>query len=451
MTAFLPLILANSRLNIAFFYKIATNLIGLGSRLITVQSAYLHIPFCRRRCFYCDFPVKVVGDHRNGGNSLAIATYVELLCQEIRLTPNHGSPLKTIFLGGGTPSLLTASQVAQILTTLDQHWGIGPNPEISMEMDPGTFDRQQLQDFVNLGINRISLGVQAFQDPILQRLGRTHTRADIEQAVTWLQDCGVHNYSFDLISGLPDQTLSDWQFSLELAIALSPAHLSCYDLILEPGTAFNRQHDLGTLALPPDDVAADLYRLAQSLLTAHGYNHYEISNYARPGYQCQHNRVYWQRGNFYGLGMGAASYVNGDRLTRPRTTPAYRQWVEQAAPAYWAENWKQSETSVVPRADDQDAFSETLMLGLRLAEGLEWQSLASQFGEACLDPLWPSIQTFRHHGWLRIQTPEGEDWLGTTPKELSSQTRICLTDPEGFLFSNTVLSMFFSRLDNGER
>lgn len=407
--------------------------------MIPVQSAYIHIPFCRRRCFYCDFPVKVLGDQRHGGNSAAIASYVELICQEIQLTPNFGSPLATIFLGGGTPSLLTPPQVAQILTALDQRWGIAPQAEISIEMDPGTFSLPQLQDLHQIGINRISLGVQAFQDSILQRLGRTHTRADIEQAVDWLQNCGVENYSFDLISGLPDQTLEDWQFSLDLAIALSPQHLSCYDLILEPGTAFNRQHTLGSLNLPPDELAADMYRLAQSLLSTCGYQHYEISNYALPEYHCRHNRVYWENQNFYGLGMGAASYINGDRLTRPRTTQAYRQWVETIAPAYWTENLVQT-----PNLNPD--LSETLMLGLRLAEGLEWQALANQFGCDCLDPLWNSIQTFIQRGWMVLKPTEDQAVRADIPSGLPPHTRLCLTDPEGFLFSNTILSTFFSQL-----
>jgi coproporphyrinogen III oxidase-like Fe-S oxidoreductase len=183
-------------------------------------AAYVHIPFCRRRCFYCDFPVSVIGDRLRGETSLSIQQYVNWLCQEIRVTPSQGQPLATIFFGGGTPSLLAAEQVRQILEALAQQFGLLDSPEISMEMDPGTFTLDHIQDYRQAGVNRVSLGAQAFQDQLLHDCGRTHQVADINEAINLLRQAGIKNFSLDLISGLPHQTLEQWQDSLAKAIGL---------------------------------------------------------------------------------------------------------------------------------------------------------------------------------------------------------------------------------------
>ncbi len=189
--------------------------------------------------------------------------------------------------------------------------------EISMEIDPATFSLEQLQGYLSAGVNRVSLGVQAFQEPLLQVSGRSHTVKDIYQAVELIQGLGIVNYSLDLISGLPQQTLTDWENSLEKAIELQPAHLSCYDLVLEAVTPFGKQYQPGKKPLPDDETTAKMYVLAGEKLALAGYQHYEISNYAKPGYQCRHNRVYWENRPYYGFGMGAASYLHQQRFTRP--------------------------------------------------------------------------------------------------------------------------------------
>ncbi|HCF27176.1 MAG TPA: coproporphyrinogen III oxidase, partial [Cyanobacteria bacterium UBA11049] len=283
-------------------------------------AAYLHIPFCRRRCYYCDFAVSIVGDAppqlaptvspssiSNAPTWHSIAQYVDILCQEIISTPTGERSLDTVFFGGGTPSLLTVPQLEQILTTVDRHIGIASGAEISVEMDPGTFDRAKLHGYSQLGVNRISLGVQAFQANLLAACGRSHTPNDIHAAVEAIHQVGLQNVSLDLISGLPHQTMDDWNASLQQAIALDPTHLSVYDLTIEPETAFGRQYTPGADPLPSDEQTADMYRLAQQTLTRAGFQHYEVSNYAKPGYQCRHNRVYWENRPYYGFGMGAAS------------------------------------------------------------------------------------------------------------------------------------------------
>ncbi len=380
-------------------------------------SAYLHIPFCRRRCYYCDFPISVVGDRARGETNPAIADYVTLLCQEIKLAP-RGAPLQTVFLGGGTPSLLAANQVEQLLQTLNQQLGLATNAEISLEVDPGTFTLPQLQAYRAAGVNRLSLGAQAFQDNLLAECGRSHTVNQIEQAVEMIQQAGFTNFSLDLISGLPGQTLEQWQASLKAAIALQPTHLSAYDLVLEPGTVFGKRYQPDDVRLPTDHTSAQMYRLAGSTLAAAGYQHYEISNYAQAGWQCRHNRVYWLNQPYYGFGMGATSYIDQQRFSRPRTRREYYEWLKAGA------------AIAIPTVTRLDEWLETLMLGLRLAEGLSLADLQAKFGTAWVTRLQPFLAAASDRGWLKI-----------------SAERIRLTDPEGFLFSNQVLRSIWQAFD----
>jgi len=384
-------------------------------------AAYIHIPFCRRRCYYCDFPVFVVGDRKTGANSGNIQRYVAQLGREIAAQVNYNRPLETIFFGGGTPSLLTVEQLGQILDWLATKFGIATGAEISMEIDPGTFDLIQLQGYRQAGVNRVSIGVQAFQDNILQLCGRSHTVADIYQAVELIHQGGVTNWSLDLISGLPQQTLADWIFSLEAAIKLNPHHISCYDLIIEAQTPFAKQYQPGDTPLPSDETTAQMYRTARRILTAAGYAHYEISNYAQGNYQCRHNLTYWHNLPYYGFGMGAASYLAGYRFTRPRKTQAYYQWIADGC------DWQVESTS------EADRFLETLMLGLRLAEGVRLDSIEAEFGSAKLDRLLKCVQRYQRQGWVEIVNSDNltlDKWLR-------------LSDPEGLLFSNVVLAEIF--------
>lgn len=403
-------------------------------------SAYLHIPFCRRRCYYCDFAVSVVGDRKHGENSVQMQQYVEVLCQEINQASVWHQPLETIFFGGGTPSLLSVSQLSRILETLNQRFGIATEAEISIEMDPGTFDYHKLQGFSQAGVNRVSLGVQAFQDELLNKCGRSHKVADIETAVDLLHQVGVSNFSVDLISGLPDQTLEMWQHSLERVLEIAPPHLSHYDLIVEPQTVFGRYYTAGEEPLPSDETTAEMYRLAQKTLTQAGYNHYEVSNYAQAGFECRHNLVYWKTRPYYGFGMGAASYLEGYRLTRPRQTQRYYQWVNSSNPL---ENAEWVNTTV-------EVLLETLMLGLRLAEGLSLTLLSQQFGALIVEQILKSLRPYQAKGWVEILTSSSEIKLQNLWENTEISGVLRLTDPEGFLFSNTVLATLWRDLSDSE-
>ena len=389
-------------------------------------AAYVHIPFCRRRCYYCDFPISVVGDRQRGEALQAINPYVEVLCQEIATTPVAGPPLQTIFFGGGTPSLISPTQLHQILETLRQQFGWADSVEISMEMDPGTFTLCQLRAYLTAGVNRISLGAQAFQDHLLTGCGRSHTVTQIYESVDILHQAEVHNFSLDLISGLPQQTLDHWQTSLEQAVQLSPPHLSTYDLVLEPTTAFGKRYDPGVAPLPSDETAVQMYCCAAEVLPGAGYEHYEISNYAQPGYQCRHNLVYWVNGSYYGFGMGATSYVKGQRVSRPRTRAEYFLWVKSLI----ATEGKLD----CPVDTATDRLLETLMLGLRLRQGLDLDRLQHQFGPDIVDQIVTCLHPFQCKGWVEL-----------LPSRCSPLC-IRLTDPQGFLFSNRVLVALWQTL-----
>ncbi|MBD2491180.1 radical SAM family heme chaperone HemW [Aulosira sp. FACHB-615] len=382
-----------------------------------VSSAYVHIPFCRRRCFYCDFPVFVVGDRQRGETSGTISHYVEVLCQEIAHTPSFGQSLQTIFFGGGTPSLLSTQQLAQILEALEERFGIAPQVEISMEVDPGTFDLAHISGYRSLGVNRVSLGVQAFQEELLKVAGRSHSVKDIFAAVELIHKVEIPEFSLDLISGLPHQSLDQWSDSLAKAVATNPTHISIYDLTIEPGTAFNRYYKPGDNPLPTDETTVKMYQMGQQVLTGAGYAHYEISNYARPGHQCQHNRVYWENRPYYGFGMGAASYTNKKRFTRPRKTQEYYQWVQAGC---------KIDCEITPAVE---VLLETLMLGLRLAEGVSLSCLQAEFGKEKIGEIYQCLQPYIEKDWVKV-----------------TEGRLQLTDPEGFLFSNVILADLFNQL-----
>ncbi len=404
------------------------------------RSVYLHIPFCRRRCYYCDFPISVLGDKADINKSGSMARYVEYLCKEIKITPTYDAPLKTVFFGGGTPSLLPPIYLEKILTTLDKHFGISSDAEISLEMDPATFSLEQLYCYKNLGVNRFSLGIQSFQDELLEKCGRFHRCKDVEQAIDLIYQVNIDNFSLDLISGLPYQTLDNWQFSLEQAIKINPKHISCYDLVLESVTAFGKQYKPGKYPLPNDDNTAQMYRIAQQILTQAGYEHYEISNYAKSGYQCLHNLVYWENKPYYGLGMGAASYTNQKRFTRPKTRKDYYDWVDNLVISGY-------HLDTIP-VTKLDILLETLMLGLRLYKGVDLLSLAQEFGQETIKLICQTVLPYHQEKLVYFQGKH----INFIPEDINSNwqkiNRMTLADPDGFLLSNTILAALFETLES---
>ncbi|WP_448380102.1 radical SAM family heme chaperone HemW [Gloeomargarita sp.] len=388
------------------------------------QAAYVHIPFCQQKCYYCDFPVVV--DHKP--DSRHRAKYLEILRWEIKLTPPGQQPLTSVFFGGGTPSLLTPAELGQILQDLREQFGFAEEIEISLEADPGTPGIQYLEDYQELGVNRLSLGVQSFIPELLWVSGRTHTVEDIETAIHKIQACGWENWSLDLIQGLPGQTLEHWKFSLQKAIEAQPKHISVYDLTLEPKTRFYRDYPEDSPALPGDELTAEMYCFAHEFLEKHGYHHYEISNYAQPGYQCRHNLTYWRNQPYYGFGLGATSYIDQVRFTRPKYLHSYYQWVKE-----------QATLGAIAISDDppsvKEQLIESLMLGLRLREGINLTQLLEQFPAAIktsvANLIVRQLRRFQAEGWVGNQQ---EQWF--------------LIPPQGFLLSNTLLTHLLLELEN---
>jgi oxygen-independent coproporphyrinogen-3 oxidase len=383
------------------------------------RSAYLHIPFCHRRCFYCDFPVVPLGDRSDGAHSASIATYLVQLRGEIAASP-PGPPLSTVYLGGGTPSMLTPHQVEGLLGALRERYGLAPGAEISLELDPASFDRHRLAGYLAAGVNRVSLGGQSFDDAVLSSLGRRHRADDLRQAAGWLRQAHrrgeLRSWSLDLIQGLPEPagSLGPWQEQLRQAIELEPPHLSVYDLIVEPGTVFAWRQERGELALPDQDLGADLMELTWRRLTQAGYGHYEISNYALPGHASRHNRVYWSGAGWWGFGMGATSAPHGRREARPRTRAGYAEWLARRGQEPVA-------------ADGRGMpFEDRLLVGLRLREGVNLPAMvaatAPPLSAGALQGLSHRLEPFERQGLLRV---EGDRWR--------------LSDPAGLALSNAVL------------
>lgn len=328
---------------------------------------YCHIPFCLRKCAYCDFfslPAPSAGQ---------LAAYPGQLLQQLELSGNAWpGPLTTIFFGGGTPSLLPAAAIARILTAAEQRFGFAPDIEISLEANPGTVTGSQLQGLRAAGVNRLSLGAQATDDAALAGLGRLHRHAETVAAVAAARAAGFSNLSLDLIYARPGENRATLHRDLDRILALEPQHLSCYALTVEEGTPLATAHASGAVALPDEDAEAEQYRALHDRLTRAGFLHYEISNFARPGYACRHNLGYWQRQPYLGLGPGAHSFLDqgwGERRCVPPD-------VEYFAARLAAGGDPDESLEVFDRTG---AMVETLYLGLRTADGVSETAFQQRF------------------------------------------------------------------------
>ena len=376
------------------------------------RSAYVHIPFCHRRCFYCDFPVVPLGDRVDGATSRSVAEYFRWLEEEIGNSP-PGAPLSTIYIGGGTPSLLSPNQVARLLSLLNNKFGTAPGAEITMELDPADACAERLEGYHQAGVNRISLGAQSFDNGLLASIGRRHSQGDIDTAVALLKAEGLSRWSLDLISGLPGLTPALWEATLDKALSLSPPHVSLYDLTIGEGTVFDRWLEQGRLCLPPETTTATMLDRAAQRLAAAGLRRYEISSYALPGHACRHNRVYWGGGDWWGFGMGATSSVAGRRLTRPRTRNGYQTWLHG------------SRCEAQPSTSAKERLEDLLITGLRRSEGVNRQQLVQQCAlpPEALMTLSVRLEKDRTQGLLCCEGPY-----------------LRLSQPRGFGLSNQVLT-----------
>lgn len=319
---------------------------------MTRAGIYIHIPFCRSRCSYCDFATGAY-------ESATAERYVDAVVSEIERFDEAvaSAEVETVYLGGGTPSLLSPEQASRLLQAVRARFSVIDGAEVTMEMNPGTVTLDALREFRGLGINRASFGAQTFDDAALRRLGRRHTARDVRQTIKDLHRAGFENVSFDLIAGLPAQTLEDWSRNLDEALALRPQHLSLYLLEVHEGTPLAEQIRRGAEPLPDDDLAALMYELMIEKACGAGYEHYEISNLCLPGYESRHNTKYWTGAPVYGFGCSAHSY-DGER----------RRWANERDTLRYCELVEAGRTPVVETTelDEHDRESEAVFLGLRL-------------------------------------------------------------------------------------
>ncbi len=277
----------------------------------------------------------------------------------------------SIYLGGGTPSLLSPEQIHEILSVVHSHFTLDEAAEVTLEANPGTIDKQYLAAVKTTGINRLSLGVQSLDDGELALLGRIHTASQAREAVRLARNAGFTNLSFDLIYGLPGQTLAGWRKTLDEIIALNPEHISLYPLTLEDDAPMRLAIEKGEIQQIDPDLTADQYELAQDRLQEHGYSHYEISNWAKQGYECRHNLVYWHNLPYLGAGVAAHSYVDGHRLANTADLDSYLNAFSGNLPPAW-----ELDEEIGPELQ----LSETVILGLRLSEGIGLDDIERRFG-----------------------------------------------------------------------
>lgn len=286
-------------------------------------SAYIHVPFCKQKCYYCDF-------NSYASQENYIDSYFEALQSEILMTgaainmrteivmkgaAGRYENLKTVFIGGGTPSFVSSGHISKTLEILKHTFGFAPGCEITIECNPGTLDSKKLEDYRKAGINRISIGLQSTSDRLLTNIGRIHTLKDFEESLKLVRKAGFDNINIDLIAGLPDQSTQDFTDTIEKVIGYNPSHISIYSLILEPDTPFYNKYHANPEILPSEDDERDMYWNGVQLLKASGYNHYEISNFAKSGFECRHNIMCWETDKYLGFGAGAHSYMDNYRYS----------------------------------------------------------------------------------------------------------------------------------------
>ncbi|TSK04316.1 MAG: radical SAM family heme chaperone HemW [Geobacter sp.] len=351
---------------------------------------YVHFPFCLKKCLYCDF-------NSAAGSGEDAERFVEFLLREMELryaALPEAVQAPTLYFGGGTPSLMAPEHVGQIIDAAARRFGLAGDAEVTLEANPGTVTPERLAGYRAAGVNRLSLGVQSFDERLLQMLGRVHTRQQAISAFDEARHAGFDNLSIDLMHSLPGQTLEEWRAALCRAIELAPEHISAYALSVEEGTPFERLYDEGALVLPGEEEAARMFEATSEMLKAAGYLHYEISNFARPGLFSRHNLSYWSRQSYLGFGSGAHSFWNPDgiglRWSNAVDAASYREEVS---------------ASVLPERDrlelaPDDAVAESFFLGLRVLTGLGLAPLKASFDAELLAPRLAQVDELLRDGLL---------------------------------------------------
>lgn len=326
-------------------------------------SLYIHIPFCVRKCLYCDFP-------SFSGMESIFDDYVRMLCREIDETYSdyRGMEVKSIFVGGGTPSVLPPALLGRISDKIFSRFDVDSKAEITIETNPGTLDAKKLAEMKSMYFNRLSMGLQAWQDRLLKKLGRIHTADEFEANFLQARDAGFKNINVDLMFALPAQSLDDWQETLEKVMKLRPEHISAYSLIIEEGTPFFDMFDRGELKETDEETDRKMYYLAKEMLSDKGHKQYEISNFAKEGFECYHNKVYWRTEEYQGFGLGAHSYSDGVRFHNTYDMKEYLRG-----------EGLRLDKEFLSIEEKQEEF---MFMGLRMNEGVSEAEFLRRFGES---------------------------------------------------------------------
>jgi len=387
-------------------------------------SLYIHIPFCKTKCPYCDF-------NTYAGIEQLIPSYIDALIKELRLWASALGPItiNTVFFGGGTPSYLTSMHIEQLLRITNSLFTVPKDAEISLESNPNDICEDKLAEWIKAGINRLSIGVQSLDDNLLRVLGRRHSKKDAIEAFRNARQSGFENINIDLMYGLPYQKIEQWQETLHYALDLEPQHLSLYCLSIEKGTPFETSVQKGFIPTPDSDLAADMYELADKLVGESGFEQYEISNWAIPGYVCHHNINYWRNQSYLGVGPGAHSHMRGRRFANIDSPRAYIQKVKALdSSSFGSWNFESAiengPIEFVEVIDERLDVAETIMLGLRLTDGIFSNDFTSRFGYDITDKFSGVIKELEQYGLLKHDT-----------------NRLYLT-PRGRLLGNEVFERF---------
>lgn len=333
---------------------------------------YIHIPFCAKKCYYCDF-ISYAGKQEKINN------YIEAVKQEIQIISKQEQIQKqkrrvsTIYIGGGTPSYIESKYIKEILQTIQKSFEVVEEAEITIEVNPGTVTTEKIKDYQAAGINRISIGLQAVQDTLLKEIGRIHTYNQFLQTYTEIKKAGITNQNIDLMLGLPQQTIEQIEESINTIIALEPTHISVYSLIVEEGTFLEKQLGTGLFCLPDEEVERAMYWKVKRILEAKGYEHYEISNFAKKGYASKHNCHCWEQKEYIGFGVAAHSYLNKKRYSNITDIEEYIENIQN--------NHIQRNKQIHEIQNKEDEQKEYMLLGLRKIEGVSIQAFKLKFQE----------------------------------------------------------------------
>ncbi len=370
-----------------------------------MQAAYIHIPFCQHICHYCDFN-KVFIERQ------PVDQYLEYLEKEIVNTVQKVpfEQLKTIFVGGGTPTALNMEQTKKLLDIINRRLRpFAPNCEVTFEANPGDLPKEKLNLLLEGGVNRISFGVQTFRDELLEKIGRKHTREDAFVAIREAQEVGFTNINIDLIYALPGQTIEDVKETLNIAFTLGVQHFSAYSLIVEPKTVFYNLMNKGKLRLPGEEHEAKMYEMVMGEMEKHGYHQYEISNFSKEGHESRHNLTYWNNETYYGFGAGAHSYVNGERIQNVGPLKQYFAKIDETGFPYLD----------VHKVTEKERMEEELFLGLRKTKGVSKKAFQQKFGVKMEDIFANQLVHNKVHGLL--EEKDGHVCLTRTGKLLGNE------------------------------